>query len=131
MTYLDNHTHLDDIGLDDGPRPGGGACASGRARRRGHADPLGHGRGVFALGRGAGRAVPRRLGHRGLPPARGRRRRTPTALEVLASLDRPSQGAGLGETGLDYYRNRAPRADPGEPCSCATWSWPPRPGCPW
>jgi TatD DNase family protein len=109
MTYLDNHTHLDDIGLDDGPRP---VEELVRLAALAGVDTLIHSGTDVASSHWAVEQAERfpgvwaTVGYHPHEAADA----DEDGLAVLASLSAHLKVLALGETGLDYYRNRAPRA---------------------
>ena len=103
---IDRHTHL-----DHGPAPEDELVAA--AREAGVNRILTIGMDSRALPRGARRRRALRRGlRRGRPPPQRRRRAstTPTAPSCASSPHHP-RCLAIGETGLDFYRDRAPRED--------------------
>ena len=109
MTYLDNHTHLDDIGLEDGPRPVEDLV---RLAALAGVDTLIHSGTDVASSRWAVEQAERfpgvwaTVGYHPHEAAEA----DEAGLQALASLAGHPKVLALGETGLDYHRNRAPRA---------------------
>ena len=108
MTYLDNHTHLDDIGLDEGPRP---VEELVRLAAFAGVDTLIHSGTDVASSRWAVEQAERfpgvwaTVGYHPHEAAEA----DEDGFEALASLTSHPKVLALGETGLDYHRNRAPR----------------------
>lgn len=108
MTYLDNHTHLDDVGLDDGSRP---VEELVRLAALAGVDTLIHSGTDVTSSRWAVEQAERFPGvwaTVGYHPheAETIEEEGFCALEMLADH---SKVVAIGETGLDYYRTRAPR----------------------
>ena len=79
-----------------------------------HADPHDrHGRATSCRAALAAAEALRRGLRRGRPPPQRARRAstTPTAAELARARARTRAARAIGETGLDYYRDYAPRAD--------------------
>ena len=78
-----------------------------------HADPHGRDRRATSLPRGARRrrALPAGVRRDRPPPERRRRASTTPTSPSCARSPRTRAAVAIGETGLDFYRDRAPRAD--------------------
>ena len=130
MTYLDNHTHLDDIGLDDGPRP---VEELVRLAALAGVDTLIHSGTDVASSRWAVEQAERFPGVWATVGYHPHEAAEADAAGFVASglPDRPPEGAGAWARPVSTTIATGRPAPPRRPCSCATWSWPPRPGCPW
>lgn len=109
MTYLDNHTHLDDIGLDGGPRP---VEELVRLAALAGVDTMIHSGTDVASSEWAVEQADRFAGvwaTVGYHPHEAETAQD-EGFRALEGLAMHPKVIAIGETGLDYYRNRAPRA---------------------